>query len=829
MAETSIPLTVEIAIAFGAGSTHTGFMIRWRHAIWIGLQLLSVTGLSGADPGKQLGKEDEQAFVWFSSLSSLGVISSKGLQPVEVWTGGTMQGGDGTLKIKAITYPGFLLARDGKRFSTVSLWLMREDYEEKGSVPEPGRIAFETRTPEQVIPSTSWFSRKWEDTYHAEFEPLPDLQEFLIAWHWWNHNRPDLAAGFLNHLRERAGNERQTPPDHDPSIRQLITPEAASYLLKLIIKSFDDPRLTRTDLAKQLGEFIKQFPGEKATVHAECLAKNLESLIRDGLEHPLLSDEELGKLPPAERAVELIRRLRDWGLRQNDLGTLNPYRELRELGDSAVPALIAAVDDHRPCREVVFNCFSSEGRLEGGRLESIGDAAFQLIRDISGRQFNHWAQSNADTPQTEGPSAARIEIEKWWAEYQSMGKRQYLIAAVAKGDANLISMARRLIAEFPADTGPAIVQGYHALKTSAERQNVLGFFPQFNDPECIALLRHEFEQTDNLEIKTTSAASLRSLGQTDTLAEMLKQWSLIKSSRAARGSGDLIRFLANSQDAEAIRQLTENLGSLPEGFRRAIMEDLAGSYEKSIWNRNIATSPEIQWLIEEKLVSLLSDDQDLWHTSGIGFHNPTVGDLAAWRLARILPDRYQFDISGSYEERETGRLKCYNIWRSLHGLPASPPFCALDQTLENPNQIAEVRFADDGLKGSSTETALKAMQGNPINARDLIDIVCGFGGDLPDGLSGIKIRAVRISKPVGVRITVWTIQGKPAETWRSFFYSGEVTPHGKEACELCGTRDHQDIGKTEEWAKWQTAMDDAIKLPGDTELLLRIGVWVTEQ
>jgi hypothetical protein len=310
---------------------------------------------------------------------------------------------------------------------------------------------------------------------------------------------------------------------------------------------------------------------------------------------------------------------------------------------------------------------------------------------------------------------------------------------------------------------------------------------------------------------------------------MLKEWLQIRDKPNSDGTSGLIQFLANSMDAEAVRQLVENLEQRPPWVRASIVSSLADCYQKSVWNRGIQTPQEIQSLIEDSIARLLPDEEERWGLSGVGYSDPTIGDEAAGSLSKILPARYQFDRSASYEDREKGRLRCLNTWRQAHELKPIDPPADLGKIAENPNQITSIRFADDGLQGTDIAQAIKTLEGKLLRSEDLVGIICGFGKNLPDGLNGIRFRAVRMSKPSGIRVTVWSRKGKHPETWQDFDWYGGVTCYGGESFKRSGDRMHQNIGKPEEWKEWKSALDTALMKPADSELVVRIGIWTIHQ
>ncbi|RYD22769.1 MAG: hypothetical protein EOP88_06845 [Verrucomicrobiaceae bacterium] len=625
------------------------------------------------------------------------------------------------------------------------------------------------------------------------------LGDFILAWHFWNHERPDLAARFLARLRTEMKGQDQILPR--------IKDDAAAFLFRQNIVSFGDPEQPRAKLLDGLEAFICHFPDCPEAKQARSLADGLKDLIQEENTNPLLTDEEVAGLPEGQQAVEIVRRFRNHELTS---GAHVP-KECLKKGEIMIPALIAALDDHRPSRTV-------SGYLH---LESVGDLAARAINLISKKEFQNDSGANALASNPGKPSALKTEVEAWWSEYQTKGARQYLIEAVSAGGPDCDQLARRLLMEFPSDAGPAVVKCYQKLENATEKGNFIGNLYEANNPECIALLRQEMEKGETLYIREGAARSLQANGQDGATAAMLQEWRKITPDSE---TSDLIRFLSNSQDAEVIRELTEDMLLRPVAIRSIIIRELADAYQKSVWNRDLVTPPDIQRLIEEKIASMLMDDQEHWGLSGVGYRDPTVGDGAAHALSRVLPDRYAFDVSASFEERELARQRCLSAWKKSNGQESPPPADNPGKPVKHPDQITEVRIADQDLRNSATGKRLTALEGKQLDPDELVSIICEFSDKLPEGINGIKVRGVRISKPVGFKFTVWSSKGKHPEIWQSFNYDGRLTTPGKARFQSSGSCGHQDIGKPTRWIEWRSALEDALKAPSNTELVLRIGI-----
>jgi hypothetical protein len=652
--------------------------------------------------------------------------------------------------------------------------------------------------------------------------PLPShlLRTALLYKYAMESGLAEWSAKAEARVREAFENGRDS--GGSDSLQTSVRSDAAHYLLQLRLALFGVPNLSWLDLQAELKAYLASFPEGIDHDHAQLLADGIASYLKEETTRPLVSHEEIQKLPKERQAVELVRRLRLQGMTQTADGS-NAVGELLKLGHAAVPALLAAVDDRRPTRQVSFMGWKAWDHE--GRLQSVGDEAVNILMQVSGKQFENFWQSGVFVSPSASSSKLKVEIESWWSEYQRKGARQYLIEAVSAGGPDICNQSRELMAKYPDDAGKAITAGFAKLKSPSERQNLIWGLDQLRDAKIIALLRRELTGGKPLECRAGAAFSLRKLGESGTSEAMLKEWRNLLGQRHGDGTAAVIRHLASSQEIPTVRELIKTMPERPVWARVAIIEDLTEAYERAAWNKNAPSSGDWKAMVEDVLAAALSDDEEQVGLSGVGYHDPSVGDQAAWRLSQLLPQEYEFDIGAGFAAREKARHEMLKHWHLKRGKSwnAAVPSDQLPDSQRN--RVVAIRFADSHLQGTATEQAILALKGRDVNADEIVSVLCAFGGKLPPGVNGLSLRFARTTEPLGVQATVWSRRGKHPEIWQDFSWYGGIDLNQKAVAQAAsGTRLHQNIAQPDEWKAFRDNVTEVLKGPSTSEIVIRAGV-----
>jgi len=753
-------------------------------------------------------------------LETIPLPSVNGLQVVEIWTGGTSQGGGGTREIRSVTVPGFLLEETKEHIAFQNLWLMKMAYLVKVEPNNPHRCRCEKRTLEWAVMG-ELKNQGFDHGLGGLQGPLPadKLRWLMLARHCREFGDAALKRRVDEWIIEKLNLETSTGREV-PLLIDEIKNEAAAYLLQLCYRQFGMPMNNWQTLIDELKPIHERCPDTPDGAKALMLVKHLQSYIDEEKQSPVLSLEAIQELPSDQRAVQLIRRLRYQQMTWFN-GTENIPKELESLGIQTFPALLDALDDHRPCRQVHYNHF--KGWDHDGYLRSVGDLVMQILSDISGQYFRKISKTGV----YESPGAtaeARAFYETWWKHEQEKGEQQHLIELVSSGGPDMVVLSRRLMTMYPHVAGGAIVAGYARLKLPHEKQNLLWGLGKLNDPQLVTLLRNELLHGENLECRAAAAMSLRKLGHASD-AEMLEEWRRLEERGHVAGSDSVIRFLASSQSDSVIDQLAKSLRGRPVYARIAVIQHLTDAFEKAVWNGDKRGTLKTRKLIEAVLASELVDDEESWGHSGVGYRNPCAGDFAASGLAKLLPKEYSFEMGGSYAARAEARSRLSRHWHEKTGTPWNPKPALAGTPILRRHEIAQVSFASPILENSATETMLKSFVGQDLVSERLVALLCDFGSTLPKGVNGIRVRLVRPENARGIQVTVWPRAGKHPETWEDFHFWSIITVGQKDLpVPVHGSRLHQNIGDPKNWRDFQQALEEVLSNDSTSELVVRIGV-----
>src|SRR5690606_26857742 len=174
-----------------------------------------------------------------------------------------------------------------------------------------------------------------------------------------------------------------------PTFTQTIQQELGDAVLAIAEGRFADPNIPWEELLKPYEHFRTRFPASRRVAYALEAEEMLKFMIAEQASHPRMPIEEV---TPAEQAAEHIRQLPNmepcrWvmyepypihveGSGATDLKT--PVHRLVDLGEEAVPQLIAALNDRRFTRST-FNFI----RPSPPKVMRVADFAERILAHIS--------------------------------------------------------------------------------------------------------------------------------------------------------------------------------------------------------------------------------------------------------------------------------------------------------------------------------------------------------------------------------------------------------------------------------------------------------------
>lgn len=564
----------------------------------------------------------------------------------------------------------------------------------------------------------------WQNAMLARLISGPHFTErtncFVLGWMCERQGLGDLAERLYARAQTAAGPEqRGTPnPAHDEKgwpFRLRLERDLGNFEMWRTIVAFGNPLISRHELLLRLHALSRRYPHCDHLALTASLAKQLEQMIAEDDAHPARAIKEIAALPSAEQASEFIFRLRDQNgfqmdqpgwvdifMTVRDRSEQSPAHRLVKLGDAAVPALLAALEDPRLTRSVGY----SRDFFFSHHVVTVGEAALTIIEHIADRKFNRLGSRST--------AAGRAAARAWWDKRQSKGTLAELAETTGGGEISGASAGAKLLADFPKVAATPILAGAAAAKLEQEKCAFIRLLGKLEDERATAFLLRETRAGPLLGLRAEAAWQLVKRGRLDGIAPLAELWRNAAPSRNpydASAHRKLIGVLGMSDSPEGIRALAKGLSHRSVEARRHVIEAFGGrtfllmefgDYEQH-GNAAPVSSAAVASEIEQLLAAELEDTgahRGTWNFRGNRIDNPRLCDEAAMLMAWRWPARYTFDNEASYPIRERQRIACLNVWRKSHGKPALQLPAARGRVEPGDEfKVVEVVFAGSGIQG----------------------------------------------------------------------------------------------------------------------------------
>jgi hypothetical protein len=267
------------------------------------------------------------------------------------------------------------------------------------------------------------------------------------------------------------------------------------------------------------------------------------------------------------------------------------------------------------------------------------------------------------------------------------------------------------------------------------------------------------------------------------------------------------------------------------------------------------------------------------------FRTPRVCDLAGHELAQRWPDRYEFDIEDSLAERNRKLVELQNIWRVARGLVplphqpkiprvpdsvinevvdriaqssteesqeatkelealglgALPAIRALLDDMEESdpvqpiitglaarlaNTVQQVLIDSNSVEPDQLLTEqIEALEGKPLTAEDIVDLLLSVTRNLSPGSTGMEIRADRVGDDTGITLSIRLIkaipQTDPGRHWGHTIYIivGDEPVMMRSGS---GSYEHSQTDETYEWLV--EPLSESLKSPPEEAVRLRLSI-----
>jgi hypothetical protein len=649
-------------------------------------------------------------FEWFSTLSFPDL---KGSPYVRVASGLWSQSGDEPPKNNY--FNGFLLSSNANSFKVFTLDLSVRTFTNSTKKAEHERVGFETLDLKQgvTIRLKELRSPPGNDDIGRRFgAQVPEETEvFTLAWACWRQGLESEAVSLYREIsklpkkaptkmprgtlkekmgflveeikaRFRRGRSKEIP------IREKMEKNIAHKLMWSAVVNFEDPSISRPELLQQFEAILRNYPDTEHRERARATAEILKRMIAEDRAHAKQEPVDLVQLPVEERVRELIFRLRDQnGHQYSQPGwcdifedwhgvTNTPAHQLVRLGYAAVPQLIEALDSDTLTRSVGYhrNFYFSHTVL------TVGDCAAAILERITGKSFFIPKTTSSYMTKDGEISATRKAAEAWWAEFQVKGEKQMLLNGVtAAGDA-APAQAALLRQRYPDVAPSALIQGIQAATNSWIRCRLIEELGKIESDEVVTFLNREMIKGPMIRSRVAAATALRAHDENAAVAAMIGEWRNLALSNIGQDEDDtgdgVIEFLAGCDSVDAISALGDKLIQRPVNVRFRVIEAWGERNVLPTGKDHDVSSPATAEAVQNSLAVALQDTEKRTGMSGSrngkSYSDPRICDMAAWYLAERWPDRYSFDISASFKNRERQRIECLNSWRKIHNMSPFP-------------------------------------------------------------------------------------------------------------------------------------------------------------
>jgi arylsulfatase A-like enzyme len=668
-----------------------------------------------------------------------------------------------------------------------------------------------------------WLESDWPISSYDRFDQPPVDRTRML-------DTPSYAIVLAAALRERGETDLsralfekawralvKEPRDRNfPALRTHLAESLASVRFGAAVQENGRPEVPRSVVSAQLEELIDQFPGTEASVQAAAMCEDLQATceLRD---ESFLDEEALAKLASEDRIAEWIRQLETQRGGQfmskapcdpflDPRGAESPAARLAAIGRTAVPRLIATMDDTRLTRSPAHN----------GYTLRVGEVAVEIIERIATKSFS----SSPETMISGGHGAAKAGVLAWWDSVKDIDQVAERTLAIRSGGPEIRHHAASLYEEIGPEALPVIFEAVRATTDPGLRGQLVTIAARGGLERSSEFLREEMRNGPGIASRVRAAAALDRLGEgEEALDLMIAEWRKRRDAGfpddpEERGPlGYASMFLIGHPSPEALAALTEGWTDLPLGIRSRILSGWTDDWPLVGENQNELLSLPIQnttgaqlpgmfgsygfpgsfsignlqrdgsvsgqgftfitpndtsmpvanrKILEEVLYQSLEETGRRFDVNSLSGSHSRLCDDAAKILTKLHPDRLVFAVDGSWRQRELDRFTILNQWLEERGerqetLPPMPD--------TPPKTVA----------GTVASISVEIPAGAPASLRELLTSTNAWKGSAPnlDNLLKFARRAVA-ALPGGWELRL-RLDGDPA-LFRGLHLGIEVKP-----------------------------------------------------
>lgn len=615
-----------------------------------------------------LSEEDRRLFAWFDQLG-LEDFSKAQLVRVRIMetSGGNQYEPDEPR--------GFLLWQRGPKCRVLLNDLTVVSVERKGGhSPKINAADWRTVSPDTEV--NSLLGTLAKKTRDSEYEDLHQVymdrldlpaQAFVLARFCASHRREDLAVHLLRAIAPIWEQQQLTMEE---GIQRQIG-RALDWRATLAMA---DRQNDRRALAAMFQNIVDHCPKSYLPEEDASRAEALRKMAAEDDTHARISSDDFAHLSPEEQARELIFQLRDDYTIDFDAWT-RPWpsvvpqgngamQKLAALGRQAAPALLEALQDDRPSRDVL--------RGMAARARSIRELAADALDKIAGVRLWELVPNSSTMTEAESWRALCAVAADWWQISEEKGEEAWLCGEVKAGGTGAAACLDALTKHFPDDAAKLTLLAIPKTADPRARGEMLTRLRETHTDEVNDFLLGEVINGPTLGNRVAAAYLLNQRHRSEGAAAMIDEASklpeslqfdplplskaapnpdMFRISENPDSAAQLLMFLLFSDSPSAIHKLQDLLPRCEVQTRFMIVNECGLRLSQLANFKNEPASPSTLQALEEFLVSELQDETALNDARFNKVKMTSMADFAAVQLNRHWPAKYHYSLHSSADIR----------------------------------------------------------------------------------------------------------------------------------------------------------------------------------
>ncbi|HEY3779656.1 MAG TPA: hypothetical protein VGL56_01135 [Fimbriimonadaceae bacterium] len=698
--------------------------------------------------------ERDALYAWFDSLGMNEVTKGQFIR-LETWNV------DQGKKQNVRDENGFTLTPTAKQFNLRDVSLRTEVVGYEGQEQEHHPVDLET------------FAKTILDTYIPQFlgqDATPDQIIASDSYELFVLSLALEARGDKNLADKLYARSHTLKPKYGDgygmSYSEYIKGQIAEIVQPDLEEEVGDPKVTWIQALADIDAFDTHFPKTDSADALAKLRKSVAVVVEERKTHPILTPEEIKKLPVENQVRELIFQLPDqsdyyyisapyMGLPNQQKEDKTPAGLLLKIGYPAVPQLIDALTDTRPTKSQYGE---NSGGLSGWNMargsppQQVNGVVQRILERLSGRTFQSQYSGMELTPAQ--VAAIQNNARTWWAEVKGKSEKDALIEQIQTDTPqNVNSECQRLAEIYPQDAAGPIEAAIKNPKNAQYRTGLLSIISYDKIPVSKEFRWDQMLHGDTLYVRLAALSLNLNSEKTETLDWLVSE---CKRTAAPGGEGihtlDVIDVLSASNRTDAIELFQAASEKMNPDQLFSAMTGAADIQESA------KAPPGYNSSLEKFIVPQLLNTKRTNSYGGrwedLDLDNVRICDAALYCLSKRFPKKYKYAKADSLQKKD---LLCYaaaNVYRKENGLqPVTQPVIRKVTRAES-CVVSEVKLSGSyKLVPLATQAAL-SLKGHALTADGLDSVIRATENHWPKELHQLVISASRGAYGEGVVLSI---------------------------------------------------------------------------